>query len=494
MVSTTPFPADETDLAGALANANFVYQFGDATSIVSQNIHVGGISGRYVRLQLPGNINISNNMNVSEVQVLDYSQCDTDSDGTSDHFDSDSDDDGCFDTEEESVNDSDNDGVAGTGTPTVDGTGLVNSITYVAPPNNIWQNPLVGPCLPEDCDDGIDNNVNGLTDCDDPECISIPTISISVDTACVDEIFTISASVDSDIGTTYICWDFGANASPSIVCGIGPHNISYDACGIPTINLEIQSNGCTGTIDTTIVIFDDENPVWDTPPEDLIMECQPSANYTDSISLWLSNNGNGIVSDNCSVFRITNDYSGLTADCGNTESTLVTFTAIDSCGNLGIASANIQIIDTQGPEIDPIDDITVDCDAIPSPPTAVFLDSCDTTPDIQYTEVIVQHPNANWKSTRGCSILYTISDGIYDDKGTPGTSDDEMSFTLTVISQNASTQWNANIGGNNITGNYYQSIKINPFLSNGSSVSFIVSDDLNTSCNINIMVDSASFD
>ena len=99
--------------------------------------------------------------------------CDTDSDGTPDHQDLDSDNDGCFDTEEENIADSENDGTAGTGVPTVDANGLVIGITYMTSPNNNWQNPAVGPCLLEICDDGIDNDADGLTDCLDTDCFPI---------------------------------------------------------------------------------------------------------------------------------------------------------------------------------------------------------------------------------------------------------------------------------------------------------------------------------
>jgi len=96
---------------------------------------------------------------------------DTNNDGQSDNFDLDSDGDGCLDTEEEGIPDPDNDGIAGTGAPTVDSIGLVTTITYSYPSNNIWQDSLVGPCLAENCVDGIDNDADGLEDCDDTDCV-----------------------------------------------------------------------------------------------------------------------------------------------------------------------------------------------------------------------------------------------------------------------------------------------------------------------------------
>ena len=66
--------------------------------------------------------------------------------------------------------DTDTDGIAGAGVPTVDANGLVTSISYASPLNNTWQNPLIGLCLTETCNDGLDNDMDGLIDCLDPDC------------------------------------------------------------------------------------------------------------------------------------------------------------------------------------------------------------------------------------------------------------------------------------------------------------------------------------
>jgi len=81
----------------------------------------------------------------------------------------DADGDTCLDAEEESVSDGDDDGIAGTGVPTVDANGLVSTHSYAAIVNNEWQNPAVGACLIEICNNGIDDDGDGLVDCADCE-------------------------------------------------------------------------------------------------------------------------------------------------------------------------------------------------------------------------------------------------------------------------------------------------------------------------------------
>ncbi len=103
-----------------------------------------------------------------ESGVLNYTYSDSDANGIEDAFDRDSDDDGCFDTEEAGITDTDVDGVAGSGTPAVDVDGLVIVVVYDVPITNAWQDSLQG-CL-EICDNGIDDDMDGDIDGADTDC------------------------------------------------------------------------------------------------------------------------------------------------------------------------------------------------------------------------------------------------------------------------------------------------------------------------------------
>ena len=114
--------------------------------------------------------------------TINYAISDSESapDGTYDAYELDSDGDGCFDTDEEDISDSELDGLAGTGTPTVDAAGLVTTITYTTPPNNIWQNPNLGPCLLEICNNGIDDDGDGNIDYLDSDCDCISGVTNNI--------------------------------------------------------------------------------------------------------------------------------------------------------------------------------------------------------------------------------------------------------------------------------------------------------------------------
>ncbi len=105
---------------------------------------------------------------------------DTDGDGILDMLDLDSDNDGCYDTDEQDISDSDNDGIAGTGVPTVDVNGLVTSITYATPLNTFWRDSgFVGDACDTDGDNiqpslDLDDDNDGILDVIEQECGVLP--------------------------------------------------------------------------------------------------------------------------------------------------------------------------------------------------------------------------------------------------------------------------------------------------------------------------------
>ena len=79
----------------------------------------------------------------------------------------------------------------------------------------------------------------------------------------------------------------------------------------------------------------------------------------DALNAWLDNNGGATASDVCSGVTWSNDFEGLSDDCGATGSATVTFTATDDCGNNSSVSATFTIEDTTAPVFDAYTPTTV---------------------------------------------------------------------------------------------------------------------------------------
>jgi len=120
--------------------------------------------------------------------------------------------------------------------------------------------------------------------------------------------------------------------------------------------------GNTTTDSATFTIEDTTPPVITEGAKDRIVECDGEGNAQE-LQEWLDSNGDGgAAEDLCSEVEWTNDFTGLSDDCGATGSATVTFTATDDCGNSASTTATFTIEDTLSPEVTPAVDETVECD------------------------------------------------------------------------------------------------------------------------------------
>ncbi len=115
------------------------------------------------------------------------------------------------------------------------------------------------------------------------------------------------------------------------------------------------ANGSNITVDTTAPVI---NPIASAET----VECDGEGNVT-YLNTWLNSHGGANATDNCSGVTWTNDFTGLSDDCGETGSALVTFTATDDCGLSSTTQATFTIEDTTPPSITtPASNETVECD------------------------------------------------------------------------------------------------------------------------------------
>ncbi|MGB1481613.1 MAG: T9SS type A sorting domain-containing protein, partial [Flavobacteriales bacterium] len=119
--------------------------------------------------------------------------------------------------------------------------------------------------------------------------------------------------------------------------------------------------GNASTLEQIITLIDDQAPVIDTAASDATEECDGAGN-TDALNAWLNSNGGASASDNCSNIEWSNDFEGLSDDCGATGSVTVTFTVTDDCDNSSSTTATFTIEDTTAPTFDSVPgDYTAEC-------------------------------------------------------------------------------------------------------------------------------------
>ncbi len=120
----------------------------------------------------------------------------------------------------------------------------------------------------------------------------------------------------------------------------------------------------TTTLVQTITVVDTTNPIITRAASDQTVQCDGNGNTTE-LQLWLDTNAGAEATDNCGDVTWTNNFTGLTTDCGNAGFALVTFTATDACGNTASTTALFTIRDLIAPTIDtPASDLTVECDGL----------------------------------------------------------------------------------------------------------------------------------
>ena len=130
-------------------------------------------------------------------------------------------------------------------------------------------------------------------------------------------------------------------------------------------------------------------PLWLTDPSDLVLICEEGTDHSPDINLWLQNYGGGVFSDGCGNPMATNDFTGLTPDCGGADSVLVTFTVTDMCNESASRTAYIAIIDTLPPTFSAIpQDITLACSQNPdTPPVITADDLCDPDATVIFASI-----------------------------------------------------------------------------------------------------------
>ena len=99
-----------------------------------------------------------------------------------------------------------------------------------------------------------------------------------------------------------------------------------------------------------ITVIDDIAPEITIDAQNKNVECDGNSN-TIALDEWLTANGGATANDNCSNITWSNDYDVLSNLCGTTGAATVTFVATDDCGNSSTTVATFTIEDTTEPVI-----------------------------------------------------------------------------------------------------------------------------------------------
>jgi len=179
--------------------------------------------------------------------------------------------------------------------------------------------------------------------------------------------------------------DDPASPTPALTVDTAP------GCAVDcTVTLTLTDDlGAQTTCAAPVSIADTTAPSIDACPPTTTVECDGTGNVAD-LNAWLAAFQ---ASDICGEVTLSNDFTGLSDDCGATGSATVTFTATDECGLSFSCTSAFTIEDTTRPMITCPPDVTVTCGESTDPADtgmAAATDLCDDDPAypaITYSDV-----------------------------------------------------------------------------------------------------------
>jgi len=190
------------------------------------------------------------------------------------------------------------------------------------------------------------------------------------------------------------------------------------ATGSATVTF-VATDACGNTVSTTatFTIVDTVAPDVLVPASDMEVECDGEGNQ-GVLQAWFNSNGGAQAEDMCSGVTWSNDFTGLSDECGATGSATVVFTATDACGNTSTTTATFTIVDTTAPEfVETLpSDVRMECDeTLPAALTLTAEDGCSEAAVVFSEEIVdVQCENTytivrTWTATDACgnSVSHT---------------------------------------------------------------------------------------
>ena len=154
-----------------------------------------------------------------------------------------------------------------------------------------------------------------------------------------------------------------------------------DSCNYTITRTWTSADACgnEGTIAQIITVRDETPPVFANVPADITVDCGVIPAPVDPTA-----------TDNCSSATITLVESQPSSSCSGNYTILRTWTATDNCGNQSTAEQYVLVVDNTPPTLTGVPtDITVDCNAIPSPANVQAVDDCVSNITVDLVETTV---------------------------------------------------------------------------------------------------------
>ncbi len=203
---------------------------------------------------------------------------------------------------------------------------------------------------PEVCADGIDNDGDGLIDCDDPDCSAVGAPSLTDDefTTCPGLPMTERVNLnDANLqDAVYNIVTFPSNGVASMdVTGKFTYTPLIGGCGADLFIYEVcnQATGCCATAAAVITIGDETAPLLTNVPADITIGCDEMVPDPSTVLAF----------DECPGIYIEFNETTDEYNAGSCSSFAITRTwvATDLCGNSASASQVITVEDLEAPEL-----------------------------------------------------------------------------------------------------------------------------------------------
>lgn len=246
----------------------------------------------------------------------------------------------------------------------------------------------------------------------------LPTAAVVYNSTCPNAENTFAATSLTGVAPFTYSWNEAEYASDSTFT-----TINGDCGDAITVALKVKdANGCVSNpIVTEVTSSDTELPVF-SPISDLTVYCG-DANMLSNIEEWLTA-AEDLVSDNCGIINISNNFNRDSLPANSCGNLLVTFSAEDACGNTASTDAYIEVKDTIKPVLS-INDLTISCStvsedfeaAIDAWAAGVIVETCGndyTVTDNSSTVVLntCGTYDVNFTATNACGVSNSITASV----------------------------------------------------------------------------------